>query len=134
LLFGALVLAAACGPAGPTHYPVTGRVVSESEGGVPKSLVKQTVEFQCAAEPQTRAFGEIQPDGSFTLSTWRQGQGNVGVIAGTHKGRIIVEIAQEDQVAARKRKPVVDAKYTRFDTTPWTIEVPAAEPVVLKVP
>lgn len=126
---------AGCKESGPKYYPVAGKLVLENDGGVPKSLVRQTIEFQSAHEPNTRAFGEIQPDGSFTLSTWREGRGNMGAIAGTYKARMIIEIPQEEQVAAaKKRKPPIDPRYTRFETTPWTIEVPPTDTVILKVP
>lgn len=126
---------AGCGDKGPKYYPVKGKVVTEADGSVPKGLARQTIEFQSAAEPNTRAFGEIGPDGSFTLSTWREGKGNAGAIAGSHRGRIILEIPQEDQLPNGKpRRTPVDFKYTRFETSPWTLEVPPAGEVVLKVP
>src|SRR5262249_52334511 len=85
-----LVLLPGCKEDGPKYHPVAGKLVLEKDGGVPKELIRQTIEFQSAVEPNTRAFGEIKPDGSFTLSSWREGRGNMGAIAGTHKGRMII--------------------------------------------
>jgi hypothetical protein len=133
LLAVAVAALAGCAEGGPKYYPVTGRVVLE-DGSVPKRLVRQTIEFQSATEPNTRAFAEIQADGTFVLWTWRQGRGTKGAIEGSHRGRIILEIPQEEQGPNdRRRKGPVDFKYTRFETTPWTIQVPVAEEVVLTV-
>lgn len=130
----AFAIGAGCTEKGPKFYPVAGKIVLESDGSVPKALVRQSIEFQSDTEPDTRAYGEIQPDGTFTLATTRQGRGAMGAIAGTHKGRIIVEIPQEEQApTAKKRKDPVDFKFTRFETSPWSIQVPTTEPVILKV-
>jgi predicted small lipoprotein YifL len=134
LLAAALSVLAGCGPSGPKYYPVTGKVVMESDGSVPAKLIKQTVEFQSTTEPNTRAFGEIKADGSFELSTWREGRGTLGAIEGTHKGRMLLEIPQEEEAPnARKRKGPIEFKYTRFETSPWTIQVPPTGEVILKV-
>jgi hypothetical protein len=123
-----------CAQSGPKYYPVVGKLVMENDGSVPKKLIRQTIEFQSATEPNTRAFGEIKPDGSFELSTWREGKGTLGVIEGSHKGRMLIDIPQEETASGKKRKGPIDFKYTRFETCPWTITVPPTEEVILKVP
>src|SRR5437870_3721847 len=84
-----LAVLGSCGPSGPKTYPVKGKVVLAKDEDL-KQLVGQGVEFQSTTEPYTRGFGPIQPDGSFTLSTYRQGVTLPGAIAGTHKARLMI--------------------------------------------
>src|SRR2546423_6720145 len=97
LLLAALGVFAGCGRSGPKYYPVVGKLVMENDGSVPKNLVRQTIEFQSATEPNTRALGEIRPDGSFELSSWREGEGTLGGSEGTHNGRGLIDIPPEEK-------------------------------------
>src|SRR5262245_9721463 len=131
-LLGVLAFSqAGCGPKGPKTYPVTGRVESQKEG-VPKPLVGSGVELQSTTEPNTQGFGQIQPDGSFTISTYRLGVSLNGAIEGTHRARITPGAGDEDD--GRPRKRPVDPKYTRFESSGWEITVPTTGEVILKSP
>ncbi len=114
----------------PKTYPISGKVLMPP-GADLERLAGNNVEFQSTSEPSTRAFGEIRPDGTFTLTTWREGVSLPGAIEGAHKGRIILEVNDDDD-GPRKRLPI-DVKYTRFDTPGWQITVPTTEEVILRV-
>jgi hypothetical protein len=134
LLSGALLAVvgvAGCGSKGPKTYPVSGRVESQ-KGGVPKALVGSGVELQSTVEPNTRGFGQIQPDGSFTISTYRLGESLPGAIEGTHRARIAPGAGEDDD--SRPRKRPVDRKYTNFESSGWEIKVPPTGEVILKLP
>ena len=128
LLLGTLL---GCGQSGPKTYPVKGKVVTAKNEDL-KRLVGKGVELQSTTEPNTRGFGLIQPDGSFTIATYRPGGSLKGAIEGTHKARLQLQMADDDEDTLRKKWPF-DSKYTRFEDTPWTITVPSPEAVVLKV-
>lgn len=70
-----------CGSSGPKVYPVTGEVVFEDgvvlQGGL--------VEFS-SAERDMSATGRIGPDGTFRLTTVKDGD---GAIAGLHRAIVI---------------------------------------------
>lgn len=137
-LFGLLALSlyglAGCGPGGPKTYPVSGKIVTAKAESL-KQLVGQAVEFQSTTEPNTRGFGEIQPDGSFTLSTYRQGVSLPGAIEGKHKARLMIDMGDEDEDGQpRRRKWPVNLRYTRFESSGWEITVPTTGAVVLQLP
>ena len=122
-----------CGPGGPKTHPVKGRVVTARADDL-KLLAGQAVEFQSTAEPETRGFGEIQPDGSFTVSTYRQGVSLSGAVEGTHKVRLMIDLGGEDGDRPRKTKWPFDRKYTQFDNSGWVVTVPTDGEVVFKLP
>ncbi len=69
------VLASGCGPRRPATAPVRGKVTC---GGQP--VTEGTVTFY--PEQGRSATGRIQPDGSYTLTTFQQGD---GALLGKHK-------------------------------------------------
>ena len=127
---GLLGVAGGCGPGGPKTYPVKGKVVTVNAEAL-KRLVGQAVELQSTIEPNTRGFGQIQADGSFTISTYRLGAALSGAIEGTHRARIAPTASDDDDGRGRMR---VDRKYTRFDSSGWEIVVPTTGDVTLKLP
>ena len=130
-LIGAL---GGCAPAGPKTHPVSGKVVPAKTEDL-KLLAGQSVEFQSTTEPETRGFGQIQPDGSFTISTYRQGVSLSGAIEGTHKVRLMIDPGGEDEDGRpRKRKWTFDRKYTQFANSGWAVTVPTDGEVVLRLP
>jgi hypothetical protein len=124
---------AGCGPAGPKTHPVTGKVVTAKADDL-KLLVGQAVELQHTTEPETRGFGQIQPDGSFTISTYRQGVSLPGAVEGTHKARLMVDLGEDEDGRPRKRKWPFDRKYTQFEKSGWEVTVPTDGEVLLKLP
>jgi len=69
----------------PKTYPVSGKVVLEN--GQP--LRSGMVMFQSAADPSVTTTGVIQSDGSFSLTTLRDGQRADGAVAGQHRVTVI---------------------------------------------
>jgi hypothetical protein len=129
----ALVGVAGCGEPGLKTYPVNGKIVAANPEDV-KQLAGQGIEFQSTAEPDTRGFGQLQADGSFTLTTYRLGVTAPGAVEGTHKVRLQIDVGDDEADPARRKKWPVSKKYTRFETTGWQVTVPTAGEVVLKVP
>jgi hypothetical protein len=128
-----LGLLAGCGPSGPKTYPVQGKVVT-AKAEDQKRLQGKGIEFQSTTEPNTRAFGVLQADGSFTVSTYRLGATAPGAIEGTHKARLQIDMASDEDNPTPKKKVTVDRKYTRFETSGWEITVPTTGEVLLKMP
>jgi predicted small lipoprotein YifL len=134
LVAGILLALAGCGPSGPKTYPVQGKVVTTKADDL-KLLAGQAVEFQSTTEPETRGFGQIQADGSFTISTYRQGVSLPGAVEGTHKVRLMIDLGGDGEDARpRKTKWPFDRKYTQFESSGWTITVPTEGEVVLRLP
>jgi hypothetical protein len=112
-----LVCLAGCNR-GPKMTPVTGKV---NYNGRP--LEFGVVMFQPpSGQP---AQGEIQPDGTFSLSTYRW---NDGVVLGKHKVRIAYYESMRPGVAKGSGertlgKPLVPEKYTLFDQSGLTADV-----------
>jgi hypothetical protein len=134
LLLLTAALLGGCGPGGPKTHPVKGKVVTAKADDL-KLLAGQAVEFQSTAEPETRAFGQIGPDGSFALSTYRQGVSLPGALEGTHAVRLMVDVGGADgDGRPRKSKWPFDRKYTQFDTSGWVVTVPVDGEVILQLP
>ena len=96
-------------------YPVTGRVAF-SDG---KPLAGGTVEFQSAyvtkdGEIRVRARGQIQPDGTFSLSTFQPGD---GAIAGKQRALVIPALPPGRINPYNPPPPVINNKYQRYDTS-----------------
>src|SRR6476659_8199740 len=121
ILVMAAALIAGCGtkepvPAFPT-VPVRGKV-EFTKGGAAKSLADRQamVEFESVEQPGTKAFGEIQDDGSFSLRTNKEGQWKDGAVEGTHRVRINIEEGSAN---------LVNSRFLRYDTSGITIKVPS---------
>ena len=127
----ALCAAAGCGPAGPKTYPVRGKV--ELAGGDARNLAGATVEAAMDADPSVRASGVIAEDGSFALETLHAGVILKGAREGTYKARIILGDADDDRQARRRQREALNSKYTKFETSGLSFQVPAEGDVVLKL-
>jgi hypothetical protein len=128
-----LGLLAGCGQSGLKTFPVNGRLVLPNPDNL-KRLEGQGVEFQLTTEPNTRAFGRLQADGSFTVTTYRLGITAPGALEGTHKVRLQIDVGEDEGDRTRRQKWPIEKKFTRFETSTWEVTVPTAEEVVLKVP
>lgn len=71
-------------------YPVRGQVFYA--GGQP--VKAGTIEFRSLAEPTLSAQGEIQPDGTFTLTTLYREKKLPGAMEGTHAVTVILSQPQ----------------------------------------
>ena len=99
-------------------YEVTGKVVfADNQEPVPGGV---TIVLESTRPPHERSSADIQRDGTFTLSSRRQGDGS---IEGTHRVRFTAPVSQgapdPDVTVAR----ILDQKYTEFATSGLTVEV-----------
>ena len=120
LPLAAMLLLAGCDSGRPV-YPVHGRVVFED--GTP--MVDGTVEFESIEDERTRvnASGEIQPDGSFTLTTREPGD---GAVEGKHRA-IVVPPLPVDTATGRAARSPIHPKYRSYETSGLVFEVSPGE-------
>jgi hypothetical protein len=111
----ALVLAG-CGPDQPKTAVVRGKVTFQG-----KAVPNGTILFMPASGPS--AQGEIQPDGSYTLTTFRKGD---GAVLGKHT---VVIVAMKDmgdtlpEARSPLPPPLVPDKYTSAATSDLRAQV-----------
>ncbi len=111
----AVVLAGAgCrGAAGvPKTYPVKGTVVLK--GADARQLRGGYVRLQGVADPNLKAVGEIEEDGSFVLGTSFDGKPLAGVREGEY--RILIEPPAAEEETSRPRGNL-HPRYWRFETS-----------------
>jgi hypothetical protein len=141
---GFAVASAGCG--GSRTHAVQGKVVIE--GGEIAQLGESHVEALLDSDPSVRASGQIQPDGSFELTTLQEGKILDGAPQGTYSARLILndfeyeEPEEEpgnggapDYRPRTKNAPKlpVPVKYLSFKNSGWKMAVPADGPVTLTV-
>ena len=120
LLLACLLLCAGCGGAPeieiPQTHPAGGKVL---KAGQP--LTAGTVEFQPQGAAGQRASGEIQPDGTFSLSTIVDVEKVAGAVPGQYKATVIPPIPADQNVQIFNPPDVftVEAKDNQF-----TIQIP----------
>lgn len=118
---GALLVSTGCGNGGPRTYRIPGKLVYEDGSPVPgASVVLQTT----VKDQVVTARGMASPDGKFSLTTFKEGD---GVVAGEHQVSISPLPAAE---GAKPAQPPVPAQYWDFATsglnasvTPQTAEI-----------
>jgi hypothetical protein len=115
-----LSLAAAlvgCGP--PGVQPVSG-TVKFAGGGMPMAEVTairfEPIEGTTAAGQVKVAGGKIKPDGTYTLTTFKDGD---GAYVGEYKVCFVINKTYVGQ------EPLIDKKYAKPETTPHTAKVTA---------
>ncbi len=122
LAFVVLALGAVAGCGGPTTYPVKGRVQLTGGGDV-SALAGHVVTFE-SVDSGINGTGEIQPDGTFTLTTYKE---NDGAAPGQHR------------VALTPPPPPIDApipprriadKYLSLQTSDLVVEVVKGKPEI----
>ena len=116
-----------CGRAGVTVYPVTGRVTYKG-----MAIQRGTVLFSPLDAKLPPARGVIEADGSYRLTTFRDGD---GAVAGEH--RVIVNALEEvapgletGQPGYRTPTSLVPDKYSNLNTTPLQRTIAAQKNVV----
>jgi hypothetical protein len=108
ICFTVLPLLTGCGS--PKFYPVRGQVILFGVG----LLTEGEVRFQPVSKPDLIATGRIQKNGSFLLTTPSHDE---GVLEGACRAAVVVE--------PRQGKPVIDERYTDFDTSDLQFTVTA---------
>jgi hypothetical protein len=118
VLAAALILMATegCNSAMPRTYPVKGRVVWK--GG--KAVRWGRIEFQSLSDATVRATGWLGEDGTFALTTHREGRKAPGAIEGAHK--VVIETSPVEE-----KPPLVIEVETPYTVKPeendFTIEI-----------
>jgi hypothetical protein len=102
---------------GARPYPVRGTVTLED--GTPVTSGMVSFETKDVEKPIT-ARGEIKPDGSYELGTYKPGD---GALPGVYRVTV-TPLAQNPDLPVPK--PAYDARYTSFDTSGLEFEVKAA--------
>ncbi len=99
-----------------TTYPVAGTVQFTTGGLVHIG----TVELK-SREHGVQARGQIQPDGSFTLTTYQEGD---GAVAGIHDC-VVVQFVMAEGVAGHRPSTigVVDRRFASYSTSGLTVEI-----------
>src|SRR5262245_42327018 len=93
---------ASCGPQIPKTYPVKGNVVVK--GG--KLARGSTIMFQLVLDTQVVADGNIQDDGTFTVTTKMYGRAKEGAVEGEHN----VLISEPNKGGPLAFRPIVVSK------------------------
>jgi hypothetical protein len=132
LIATALVAAAflGCNKSPQATYPVHGSIKWGS-GQVANELAESTVELQVVEGPQIRVSprGEVQSDGTFTLTTYSRGD---GAPAGTYKAIVMPKQVVDDEI--RAPPPILHKRFQSFPSTPLNVKVDSgANDIVLEV-
>jgi hypothetical protein len=107
---GAVVLVGVlgCGEGIPKTYPVKGKVVFK--GGKP--VTDGRVQFQSVADPQFKALGDIDKDGSFSLMTYVESKRTRGAPAGAYQ--VVVELERPTKVVVLPSPYTVEPRENDF--------------------
>jgi hypothetical protein len=113
------VLVFACGCGGPGLYSVKGMVVYKDGSGI-AVLERGQIVFDPAdpSAPKASARGEIRKDGSFTMSTYKEGD---GVVPGAY--RIMVVPPPYFGIRGSSPPELFDSRYEDFETSGLSITV-----------
>jgi hypothetical protein len=111
-----LVLAA-LGGCGARKYPVVGKVVFKDGKPLPGGLI---VFSPLDPGNHVGARGYIQPDGTFELSTEKEGDGS---LQGRYQALIRPPSQGKNEDDPRRNIPVIDPRYTRYETSGLEFEV-----------
>jgi hypothetical protein len=131
VLSAGLILAGAlgCTKAGPRTHPVAGRVALA--GGDVGVLAGHTIEVSLRSNPQIRAAGEIQPDGSFTLQMVQASALREGAAAGEYQARIV--LADDDLARRSAAAQALHQRFLQFEKSGLALKVPSEGAVTLTV-
>lgn len=114
---GALFVAtlpAGCG--GSKTYSIQGKIVYEHDGSAAGELAGYTVTLE-SVEQNVSATGVVQPDGTFEVSTFEQGD---GAVPGEHRVAVTPPIQEVD---GPPPKPLIHSRYATLDTSGLEITV-----------
>lgn len=113
-----IALCIGCNTKEPT-YSVKGKVVYKDDGSPAGSGV--AVVFESTKKPYTRASGEIQPDGSFILTTDRPDN---GAMQGEHRISILpMAMNGSGDNLTPQMSQKIDPKYFEFRTSGLTADI-----------
>jgi hypothetical protein len=114
-----LLLLAGVTGCGPRLYPVRGKVTLDDG----KPLTRGLVLFEASGDgPRVMARGEVQPDGSYQLSTHKPGD---GALPGRY--RVLLNPMDLSDLPDEKKNLPFDIRYLKYETSGLEFEV-RAEP------
>jgi hypothetical protein len=122
LAIGFLTICTLAGCGGPTTYPVAGRVQLTGGGDV-TGLAGYVVTFE-TVEGGINGTGEIQTDGTFKLTTYKE---NDGAAPGQHRVAITPPSPPIDAPAPPLR---IAEKYLKLQTSDLLVEVAKGKPEI----
>lgn len=123
LAAAAMTGAAGCGPGRPSTCPVQGKVVFADGKPLAGGLIE--LESMPAEGPPFNASGRIQPDGSFRLGTFQEGD---GAVAGKHRAIVRPLMPEVDiEQGIKPSEPVIDPKFERYETSGLELTVTEGE-------
>jgi hypothetical protein len=117
----AAVALAVLGGCGSRKYPVVGKVVFKDGTPLPGGMV---VFSPLDPANHVGARGYIQPDGTFQLSTEKEGDGS---LQGRYKVLVRPPTQGRGEDDPRRNLPLIDLRYCSFDTSPLEFEVKAGK-------
>jgi hypothetical protein len=103
-----LVSIVGCGSGMPKTYPAKGKVVFK--GGKPATDGK--IQFQSTDDPHVKALGDIDEDGSFSLTTYVGDKHKEGAPAGPYS--VVIELERPTRVVALPKTYVVEPRENDF--------------------
>ncbi len=130
LLVAGLALGVMAGCSGSSlgkTYPVKGKVVFR--GGKPAR--GGTVELVSTTDPALRAFGDIEDDGSFTLTAFKDRKESPGVVEGEYQVFIELRVDRDERPgfdpdkAGGGRIALPGTRTIKSAEHDWIIEIPA---------
>jgi hypothetical protein len=109
-----VLLPSGCGSGRVKVYPVKGKVLLKETN---KPLTRGQIRFAMMGNPRLKAYGDIEPDGTFFMSTYDAAD---GAAAGEHKVCIFLSTPGEQPHTTE----TIATKYASFDTTDLTVKIP----------
>lgn len=111
------VVGMGCSGEEPT-YQVRGRVVfADDQQPLPGGV---TIVLESTRPPHDRSSADVQPDGTFVMSSRRQGDGS---IEGEHRVRFTAPVSQGAPDATENVSRIIDRRYAEFATSELTVEI-----------
>ena len=111
--FISLILVLGCAE-GVKTFPTTGKVIYKSDSKPFQGIVY----FEAVTSPHTRSMAKTNTDGTFSMSTVKEGG---GAVEGEQVVRIDVD--QTDEVQVKDKVKNIHPKYLDFATSPLKVKV-----------
>jgi hypothetical protein len=100
-----------------------------------KPLTKGTIYFEPVSAPGLKASGKIQPDGTYSLTTYQEGD---GAVEGEHRVYLVLDDGQasESRAGQKKGRSTLLLQFTDPDSSGIKVHVKPGtnqlDPIVLK--
>jgi hypothetical protein len=114
-----LACSCGCGTKDRATYPVSGKVVFDNGAPLAGGMVMFESE-PAGSEPRYSSAGVIAADGTFQLSTFKEGD---GAVAGKHRALVRVKRAGDAEKPGAHAESPIASKFENFDTSGLTFTV-----------